>query len=266
MKLNELSTTWETHRVITYNADSTRAIYKNVPMRHVAGSLYAGEPYSPEYSSETFVKVYVWFAAQDIGMITREFTDDFDLEGLIDYARLCAYTTAEDYITKSKMKLDAGLWLKLTEVELLKNLAPELVTPALEAREAHRRKREEEEKRRREEEAAEDARYVEERNAEAEAAVEAAVEIIKRGGPLRNTAVTFYNSRYDTRETTVVAELINRLKIPAALRTKGWIKNTMSGLDVSPEGRASRYYYLSGNGSEAAWKVLNALIAAVRAA
>lgn len=267
MKLNELNTAWETHRVVTYNADSTKAICKNIPMRPIVGSLYAGEPYNREYTSEAHTNVYVWFAEKNIGMsVLYNLTDDSELEGLEAWAERCGLTTAEDFAAKAEEKIKAGLWLKLTEVELLKHLAPELVKPALEAREAHSRKVEEERRKREEQEAAEEARYVAERNAEAEAAVEAAVEIIKRGGPLRNTVVTFYNSRYDTRETTVVAELINRLKIPAALRTKGWIKNTMSGLEVSPEGKAARYFYRTGNGSEAAWKVLNALIAAVRAA
>ncbi len=60
MKLNELTTPFESFRVVTYNADQTKALYKNKSMQLITGSIYRGETIKEEYNDHC--DVYACYA------------------------------------------------------------------------------------------------------------------------------------------------------------------------------------------------------------
>lgn len=263
MKLNMIHAPYGTHRVITYNREGNKAIYRYIPMRHFFGNIYAGEPMLAPYGIER-VPVYAWFEEPGIGIAVNTFDADCDDEAIAKAVNSLGLNSPDNFLAYADAVIAANAWLKLPEVELLAILCPEKVPAAMEARRVHRErleaKRAEIERREQEE----DEAYVVERNAEAEATVANALKVLREGGRLTNCEVTTYKTRYNSTDTRVVIVLMDRLGIVAPPTTRHWIKDTLTAFDVGAEGRATRYYYNKGKGSDAAWKVLNALIDAAR--
>jgi len=267
MMIRDLSTQFETHRVITYNFTRDKAVYHNVEMRQAKGCIYIGEPKPDEYG-RNYCVTYAYFADKGIGIAMGTYADDADLQWVLNDA---AYHHLDRdwpvYLIHAKQAIDAGYWFTVLEVELLKNIAPELVDGANEARRIHKErseaKRRAEEQKRQEE----DALYVKEQNEQAFKLIDKAIETIKRGGVLNNNTVEIYKERYDSKDYCVVGYLMDKYGVSLPIRTRGWVNNSLARITVSEGGEVTRCQYRpngKSKGSTAVWKYLDQLIKAIR--
>ena len=264
MKLNELSTSIETRRVITYNVNQTKAVYHNIAMRHAQENIYVGIQEFESYG--IYHMAYAWFDDFKIGIAISSYRDDTEVSDL--YVEACRHglQNSKTFIERIKSIVGIDGWITLTEVELLKTIAPELVENAIKSREAYRnqiekRKQMEEEKRREEE-----AAYIAGENKRAENMISQAIEIIKNGGRLANKTFSIYTRRYDYKSYCVVGYLMEKYGIDVPIRTKGWIINNLAEIVIEGNSVTNCRYYKSGKskGSKVVWKYLDEMICKVK--
>ena len=112
---------------------------------------------------------------------------------------------------------------------------------------------------------AEDKAYCEEQNRIAEQTVSAAIQVIREGGILKNQAVMFYRSRYDSSTYSIFNYLMRQYQVDVPLRTQGWINERLSNVTIR-DGKCESLLYLrhkNGQGSQKFFECMNALICAV---
>ena len=49
MRLNEVNSIFETHKVIVYNAAHTKALHRNIEMQRIQGNLFADKEEQDDY-------------------------------------------------------------------------------------------------------------------------------------------------------------------------------------------------------------------------
>lgn len=112
---------------------------------------------------------------------------------------------------------------------------------------------------------AEDKAYCEEQNRLVEQTVSAAIQIIRNGGVLENTTVTFYWHRNNFYVYSLVNYLMRQYAVNVPLRTQCWISANLCSATIR-DGLCSnyRYYHKKGSrGSRKFFEYMNALILAV---
>lgn len=267
MTIRELDTAYETHRVITYNYNDTKAVYHNIRMRPYTGTLYIGEPETDDYGNN-YCMAYAWFEDAHIGIAMHKYADNRSIEHVDNEAIDCGLMSVQDFIAYMKKEIDANEWLTLLQVELLKNVDPSLVPAAMESRRLHKEavdaKRREHERKRKEDEAV----FVAARNEEANAVIAEALRVLKDGGKLENKSFILYKDRYDYQECHVVSYLMDKFGIALPIRTKGWIINSLANMTIGASGEIEGcQYYKRGKsrGSQSVWTYLSRLVEAARA-
>lgn len=131
----------------------------------------------------------------------------------------------------------------------------------------YRAKLEEERAARRARAEAEEKACCEEKNRAAEQAVSAAIQLLRNGGVLENTTVTFYQSRYSASCYSIVNYLMRQYHVDVPLRTQGWINEMLSSATIRDGRCASCQFFRSkrGRSSQKFFDCMNALIRAVMA-
>lgn len=112
--------------------------------------------------------------------------------------------------------------------------------------------------------AEEDNTYCAKLNQEAEQAVSAAIQVIRDGGILKNDMVTFYRSRYDSSNYSIVNYLMRQYQVEVPLRTQGWINKKLSSATIQ-EGRCSGLRYFRSKNGRASRKFFDCMDALIRA-
>ena len=115
--------------------------------------------------------------------------------------------------------------------------------------------------------AEEEKAFCEERNREAEQTVSDALQVIRDGGVLENTQVTFYRSRYDSSSYSIVNYLMRQYQVDVPLRTRGWINDRLCSAVIKDGRCGSLQYWRSkgGRGSQKFFECMNDLIRAAKA-
>jgi len=112
---------------------------------------------------------------------------------------------------------------------------------------------------------AEDRAYCEEKNWEANQAVDEAVLIIKGGGVLQNSMVRFYRGRHEHSDYSIVSYLFRLYKIDVPLRTQGWFNHKLVNVTIN-EGKCTQLQYQQSKGGRCTQKIfdyINELLHAV---
>ena len=296
MLLREIDTEFTKHKIFHYGAQGNKVVRHNYEMQHVAGVLYKGrtEP-ETEYTNgrEMRCDLYVVFPETNTGLILEkdfrlcrknDSKDDDDMKwytqeynSYLDSTRNTesmaknlaenGFDSLEHYLERLRGLRDNGKWIGLLEIEFVRQVdetfADELAAYRLEYK-ARREERAAAKRKRRDEE---DAAWVAERNAEAEAEVMQAIEILRNGGSLENNKLTFRKNRYDSTQYALVNYLLRKYGINVPLRTQGWIANSLTSCDIQ-NGRCKSCSYTrrkkTQRGSQAVFQYLNELIAAVK--
>lgn len=265
MKLNELTTPFESFRVITYNADRTKALYKNKQMQLITGSIYRGETIKEEYNDRC--DVYVCYAGIPVGIWIGSVRVDYSIEEVMTWIKREGMETLENYMIAIKYRLEKQDHFRLTDVEFIKYIAPELENQMWESRKVfaeNQRKKRMEQAAQRE---AEDQAFIEAQNAEAEQTVNKAMEILRNGGKLDNDTVTFYKSRYEHSSYSIVNYLMRKFGVNVHIRTQGWINKKLASAKIENGKCESLQYYRAkgAQGSQKFFDCMNELLAKVNA-
>lgn len=261
MKLNELTTPFESFSVITYNADRTKALCKNKQMQLIAGSIYRGQTIKEEYND--YCDVYICYAGIPVGIWIDSVHVDYSIEEVMARIKRRGMETLENYMAAIKYRLEKQDYFRFTEIEFIKHIAPELENQMLESKKAFA---ENQDKKRIEQAAqreAEDRAFVAERNAEAEQIVNKALDILRNGGRLLNREITIYKTANDGSSYFILNYLARKYGVNIPIKTQGWINSALMEITVS-DGRMTEGRILKGkNSSTTIWKYMNQLIAAV---
>lgn len=265
MKLNELTTPFESFRVITYNADQTKALYKNKQMQLITGSIYRGETIKEEYNDHC--DVYACYAGIPVGICIGSVHVDYSIEEVMAQIKRKGMETLENYMAAIKYRLEKQDHFRFTEVEFIKHIAPELENQMWESRKAfaenqHKKRMEQAAQRE-----AEDQAFVAERNAEAEQIVNKALDILRNGGKLENQTVAFYESRYNSSSYSIVNYLMRKYGVNVPIRTQGWINEKLVSAKIE-DGKCEHLQYYKAKGAQCSQKFfdcMNELIAKVNA-
>lgn len=134
---------------------------------------------------------------------------------------------------------------------------------------AYKARREKEAKERAEQAEKESAAYVAERNAQAQAAIDRAADILRHGGTIHNDTVTTYRTKHDATDSPLILRLMDAYGVAVPPRTKAWIRDKVDRLIIKNDGTLGPLYYRrvkGGRPSTAIWDYLQKLADAVRAA
>lgn len=265
MKMEDLTTPFETFRVIIYNADQTKALYKNKSMQLITGSIYRGETIKEEYNDHC--DVYACYDGISVGIWIGSVGTDYSVEEVMEQIRCKGMDSLENYMTAIKIRLEKQDHFKFIEVEFIKHIAPELENQMWESRkvfaENQHRKRMEQEKQRE----AEDRAFVAEWNAETEQIINKALDILKNGGKLENQTVTFYESRYHFSSYSIVNYLMRKYGVNVHIRTQGWINEKLVSAMIE-NGKCEKLQYYRAKSARCSQKFfdcMNELITKVNA-
>lgn len=267
MMLKEITAPFENHRVITYNYRGDKAVYHNIPMKPAFGNIYIGESEPTGYGRSNCV-AYAYFQDKNIGITMHQYSDDTEIDNVKRDADAYCLGSISDFIERIRRIIEAGSWVTLLEVELLINVAPELVDGAYEARRKHRERLDEQNRIRKQKETEEEEKYVKEQNEKAEAEINKALDIIRNGGLLINKEFSIYEGRYDRKDYCVITYFLDKYGISMPIRTRAWVINSLATITIGEDGAIGKYqYYKQGRskGSTTVWKYLEDMIKTVRA-
>lgn len=264
MKLSELTTPMETHKIIRYAKDGNTVVHRNCKMQHITGPLYKGLDTQNKWYSE--FEVYVIYDGWPAGLLFGVYRVDAELtvEGTLEIAKKNHLDTLNAYLQRLEVLMKASDFIGHAEIECVRLFDPDLAARLDQYRAEYDSRKAAEhaaEKAKRETEA---AAYVEEKNAEAEAAVQRAIEILRSGGDLENVTVSFFRSRYSMSNYSVVNYLMRKYGIKVPLRTQGWINESLIRVTIDADGHWKSYGRRVSD-SKVFGKYIEKLAAAVRA-
>ena len=263
MKINELTTPFNPFRVITYNVDKTKALYKNKCLQLVTGSIYRGE--TIEIGNGDRCDIYVSYPGVNVAMWMFNISTCYKVEEVIELVERRKMDTLDNFMEIVKYRLDRGDYFRFTEVEFIKHIAPELEAQMWESRKKYEEIQNIKRARQEELDKAADLKFVAERNAEADHVVETALKALREGGKLENCTVIYFKTRYDYTDYSIVNYLMRKYGIKVPIRTQGWI-NEKLGAAIIKNGKCETVLYRKVKGAQCSQKVfqcLNELIMAI---
>lgn len=263
MTLNEINTPFESHRVITYNADQTEAIYHNRKMQFVTGSIYRGETVKEEYNDHC--DIYACYNGVSVGLWIGDIRTDYSTEEVMEQVVRKRMDSLENYMEAIKTRLDNQDHFRFTEIEFIKYVAPELENQMRESRKIFAENEEKKRKEREEQREAENQAFVQQKNAYAEQIVDKALNILRNGGKLENETVIFYKSRYNHSGYSILNYLMRKYGVKVPIRTQGWINEKLVSVIIE-NGKCENLQYYRSKGAQCSQKFfdcMNELIAAV---
>lgn len=266
MELREINTPFITKRCITYNKDHSKALYHNRQLQLIKGCIYRGETQPDPYKDRC--DIYAWFDGAPVAMWVGNVSVDYSVDEVIDNMQRQHCLTLKDYLSNIREKIQAPNHFMLTELELIKHIAPELEESMRNARHAFYIQQKRKAEARKQKQEAEDNAFVTTQNETAQKSVEEALEIIRKGGELKNDTVTFYTSRYSSKSTSLVNHLMTQYGVDVPLRTKGWINDRLKAAVIA-DGHCGTVRYMRAKGGQCSQKFfecMNALILAVNQA
>ena len=265
MRMENLTTPFETFRVVTYNADQTKALYKNKSMQLITSSIYRGETIKEEYNDHC--DVYACYDGMTVGIWIGSVRTDYTVDEVMEQIRRKGMDSLENYMAAIKTRLEKQDHFRFTEIEFIKHITPELENQMWESRKVFA---ENQHKKRMEQAAqceAEDQAFIAAQNAEAEQTVNKAMEILRNGGKLDNDTVTFYESRYNHNSYSIVNYLMRKFGVNVPIRTQGWIDKKLVSAKIE-NGKCENLQYYKAKGTQCSQKFfdcMNELLAKVNA-
>lgn len=263
MILQEINTPFMTKRCITYNKDQTKALYHHRKIQLVKGNIYRGETQPDPYKDRC--DIYALYDGSPVGLWLGNVPIDYTVDEVLENLQRKHCLTLKDYLANVREKIQAPNHFMLIELEFIKHIAPELEESMKNARHAFYIQQKHKTEARRQKEDAEDAAFVSAKNEEAQKTVDDALEIIRKGGELKNKDVTFYSSRYSSKTTSLVNHLMAQYGIEVPLRTKGWINDRLV-IAIIEDGHCKTVRFMRAKGGQCSQKFfecMNALIQTV---
>lgn len=171
MLLSELTTPFEKRKVITYNAEQTKAIYHNKNLQLISENVYRGEKTEDGYAD--YCSLYICYPGVPVGLWITDVRTNYTIEEVLEYVRRKNLDTKEHYLADMKERVVRQDHFRFTEIMFVKQVAPELEAEMWESRKMFAEKVEEQRKIEKAQREAEELAYVQEKNKEFEEAVTA---------------------------------------------------------------------------------------------
>lgn len=265
MRINELQTEYEKHRVIMYNVNGDKAVYHNKNMRKLTDGIYVGEPENDGYNN-WYCNIYGLFDETNVGIYIDYVRVDYSVDEVMERLVRGSVDTLEHFLQLMERKIAADDHIQLTAIEYIKNVKPEMEKDMWESRKRFAEKKAARNKEREEQRKRDDEEYITRNNKESEDKIKAALEVIRTHGTLQNDGVVFYESRYDYKKSCVLNYLFDKYGIKLPIRTRGFVSNNINTITIRENGSVSYTYWKHGNsrGSNAIYECIFKLIDAVK--
>ena len=255
MKLNELTTPFETKQVITYAHDGNTVMNREKSLRHISDNIYLDKDY----------KIYVCYPDCPLGLYIEQANEDTSIEAVIQFIERNKLANSEQFPLMIEMYLQNGLFIKNTMIEFLKYIAPDKVPKCIEAKSLFLKKQAQKEQKQAQEEREKELAYVQQKNEEAQQTIQQAIEILKNGGLLINSEITLYKDYYDYSTYHIINHLARLYNIVIPTKTQGWINSSLAQVEIPKEGAVTNCkIFRDSNSSKVIFKYLNQLVEAVR--
>lgn len=271
MKLNELTTEYEQHKVFMYASDGNKVVRHNKKMRKAADNIYVGEVEEDCYGQKSFA-VYLVFDGVECGVWAGScpgwyLEEDDGVERVVN--RVGNHNTVDGILSTVNSLIAESTHITLLMVEFVNQIKPELLPAMMESRRLFSERKAKENAERRAKQEAEEAEYVRVENEKADKIIDKAIEILCNGGILSNDNVTIYKGRYDSSTYSIVNYLCRKFGIKLPIRTAGWVNNSLATLIIK-DGKCEQLQYYkrtkNATASNAIYGYINQLIAAAKAA
>lgn len=265
MKLNELTSEFKMHKVLEYAADGNKVVRHNKQLHKLEEPFYSGEIVGDGYTRSA--RIYVLYPELNIAMHLGGSADNNDVEYILEQCRKMHMDTPAQLMETLDRLAEQNEYIKNIYIEVAAMVKPERVQAYMESRKNFALRQEEKHRLEKERREAENQAYVNERNAEAEKAVQEAINLICSNGNLPNTSVVFYRSRYDSSGYSMINYLMRKYDIKVPIRTQGWINDRLTMVHIR-NGKCETVSYRrikNGKVSETFFDCMNKLIAAVNA-
>ena len=228
MKLSECTKNYTKQRVIMYNRDQTKALYKNRLLSCVNGCIYVGEPVYDNYRNELF-DVFAKFPGLP-ALWLNTFSGRCEINGMEQWDVIKDMASLDAFVEYMKRKIEDKNHIRLTEILLLENIDKKLAEDAVAAKAAF----EENLKRKHDERNRQDAEEAARRNAETMKEIEAAEQTIINGGELSNNPIIIYGKyTWERQSYTMIEYLMQKYGVEPKGRTKGWIRENLKRVEIN---------------------------------
>lgn len=228
MKLSECTKNYTKQRVIMYNRDQTKALYKNRLLSCVNGCIYVGEPVYDNYNNESF-DVFAVFPGLP-ALWLNYYSGRCEIDRLLNAEEIKAESSLESFVATMKQKIKDESHIRFTEILLLENIDKKLAEDAVAAKSAF----EENLKRKHDERNQQDAEEAAQRNAETMKEIEAAEQTIINGGELNNSPIIIYGKyTWERQSYTMIEYLMQKYGVEPKGRTKGWIRENLKRVEIN---------------------------------
>ena len=251
MTFNDITTPFEKRTMLLYGSDGHKIVRHKVMARHISGNLYMGEVEKREGCSYSSCAIYFYLSEYGVGLLFGTIPSDNETERAEREANAYGMASPEAFIAYLDRCVENAKYIPTNMIALAEYIRPEKIPRYRESNEWILKLREEQRKAEREERDRKDAEYVTQRNAEAEAKVAAAVEILRKGGTLKNDEIQFHRSRYDYSIYCIVNHLMRKYGVQVPLRTQGWINSKLKTVTVRDH-RCTYVQYMGTRKSKAA--------------
>lgn len=265
MKLNEVTSQFEMHKVLEYAADWNKVVRHNKQLRKLEEPFYSGEITGDEYSRGA--KIYVFYSELNIAMYLGSTYESNNVEFILEQCRKMHMDTPAQLMETLDQLVERNEYIKNIYIEVAAMVKPERVQVYMESKKNFVLRQEEKRRLKKEQQEIEDQAYVNEHNAEAERVVQEAINLIRSNGKLPNTSVEFFRSRHDSSAYSIINYLMRKYGINVPIRTQGWINDRLTMVSIQNGKCATISYQKIRNGkvSEIFHDCMNKLIMAINA-
>lgn len=261
MRIDEMIGDFRRVRAIMYSVKGDKAVYHWRNMRQMVGVVYVGEAEIDECGNVHYT-VYVKWPDVDVALYLEKVYAWNDSKEIISRMEELGFDSKESFLSMIDKRIKERDHIRLIEIEMLKHVAPKMVSAAIESRDECIATREMIAAEKNRQRIAEDQEFVRESNARTQEIINKAIETIKVGGVIENQDITFWSSRYDRRTVKLIPHLMDRYMVGVPIRTRGWICNRLNSV-VIRNGHAAGCNWMRSNGgavSEKFWDCMDALV------
>lgn len=267
MTFADLKTPFARRKVFVLAADSSnRAVVHHEDIQQIRGTLYRGRDQGDSWGGIS-CEIYIYYESLGWGVAMSCVHDpaEADLEASLKTVDFSLIDTPEAFMAWMDYRVEKKQFINNAYIALASKIDPKRVPVYEKARldyYAESKRRDQERQRSRE---AQDAAYCKEENAKADAVVAKAVEILRSGGQLENTFITYYKGRYDGMTYSVINHIARLYGVSIPISVQGWINRSLSSMEIQ-DGHVTRYWRRGKSKSNTVGGYLEQLITAVRAA
>ena len=230
---------------------------QRIPCDLTGVELYRGVEELDSYGTKSFT-LYAFYPGIKYGLILLKSLHDMPdnnifhtVEEIVEKVDASHYVTLEAFTKHYDQCAENESFIDLLTIEFVKHFDTERAERYGQARLAYSRRKEIQYAQEHEKRIAEEATYVKQKNDEAEAVVQVAIDTIRRGGEVGNDSVEIFKSRYDSTSYSLVNYLCRRYGISVPLRTQGWIAEKLAKFIVK-DGKLGTCYYIPKKRNEKA--------------